>query len=91
MLFKMSTLGEIFEGKIDLAFRRWLRPTVKTGGTLNTPRGVLRIVSVEAVPDVSDEEARRAGHGDRDGQLAALAPYGILFRIRGIAVLASQV
>ena len=49
MLFKQATLGDIAAGKVTLAFRRWRRPTVRAGGTLTTPVGVLAIDAVEKV------------------------------------------
>ncbi len=47
MLLKQDVLEGIRAGRITLAFRRWLRPTVKTGGTLLTPMGQLRIEKVD--------------------------------------------
>lgn len=43
MLLKNSILKRIKAGEITLAFRKWKRPTVKTGGTLRTSVGVLAI------------------------------------------------
>ncbi|ATQ44474.1 hypothetical protein [Caulobacter mirabilis] len=84
MLFKQATLDAIAEGRVDLAFRRWRRPTVKAGGTLTTPVGVLTIDAVAPV-DVSaiaEADAARAGfptlaalHRELDGR------EGDLFRI----------
>jgi len=82
MLFRMSALDQIFGGEVDLAFRRWQRPTVKSGSTLRTPMGVLHIESVDEVADFTHDEARRAGHDDRESQLEALASEGTLFRIQ---------
>ena len=89
MLFKAPVLKAIAEGKVDLAFRRWRRPTVKAGGTLSTPVGVLGVEAVDEVApqSVTDEEARRAGFGSRREMLDALggdAPlYRIAFRLIG--------
>ena len=47
MLFNRRALDGIEAGEIDLAFRRWKRPTVKAGGTLRTRGGVLSIETVE--------------------------------------------
>jgi hypothetical protein len=73
----------IATGEVDLAFRRWRRPTVKAGGTLRTPVGVLAIDAVDAIApgDISDAEARRAGHATREEALRALRPEGTLYRI----------
>ncbi len=41
MLFKQRILDGIARGEITVAFRKWRRPTVKSGGRLRTPgRGV---------------------------------------------------
>jgi hypothetical protein len=63
VLIKRDVLEKIHAGAIDLQFRRWKRPTVKTGGTLKTRVGVLEIGAIERVrpEDVTDAEARRAG------------------------------
>lgn len=49
MLFKKAFLEKIRDGRVTLAFRRWRRPTVKSGGTLLTAVGELPIVSVTQV------------------------------------------
>lgn len=49
MLFKAPVLAAIAEGQVSLAFRRWRKPTVRTGGSLTTPAGVLAIDRVEVV------------------------------------------
>lgn len=86
MLIPMATLREIGAGRIDLAFRRWSRPTVKTGGTLRTAIGVLRIDAVDAIElaSVTDRAARRAGFADRAALEAELDRHraGQLYRIR---------
>jgi hypothetical protein len=66
VLIKRDVLEKIQAGAIDLQFRRWKRPTVKTGGTLKTRVGVLEIGAIERVrpEDVTDAEARRAGFRD---------------------------
>ncbi|WP_052951503.1 hypothetical protein [Devosia soli] len=66
MLLKLSLLEDIKAGKVDVIFRRWNRPTVKTGGTLKTKLGVLSILSVTDMnaDDVTDADARRAGFND---------------------------
>lgn len=66
MLLKRAVLDRIVTGEVSLVFRRWKRPTVKTGGTLRTAVGVLDIISVEPVdPDaISTRDALRAGFSD---------------------------
>ena len=89
MLFKAPVLAAIAEGKVDLAFRRWRKPTVKAGGTLTTPVGVLAIDAIAVVgPEtISDADAIRAGYADAAAALAALegeAPiHRIAFRLIG--------
>lgn len=63
MLFKQECLGQIAQGQVTSAYRRWKRPTVKQGGTLRTPVGVLAIVSVEEIDEASLglRAARQAG------------------------------
>lgn len=76
MLLTMPTLDRIARGEIDRAFRRWRRPTVRAGGTLNTPRGQLTIEAVDPVTDddLTDDEARRAGFADADALRRSLPP-----------------
>ncbi|KQN74203.1 hypothetical protein [Devosia sp. Leaf64] len=66
MLLKLALLEDIKAGKVDVIFRRWNRPTVKTGGTLKTKLGQLSILSVTdmSADDVTDADARRAGFTD---------------------------
>ncbi len=75
MLFRRPDLEAIVEGRVDLAFRRWRRPTVKGGGNLRTFLGVLDIDEVRQVEEgeISDGDARRAGFPDRPSLLASLA------------------
>lgn len=63
MLLRRAVLEKIAAGKVDLAFRRWKRPTVKATGTLRTQLGMVRIESVDVVDIVSidEDDARRAG------------------------------
>jgi hypothetical protein len=64
VLIRQDTLRRIEAGEVDLAFRRWTRPSVKAGGHLRTRIGELAIDSVERVPvsSITAAEARRAGH-----------------------------
>ena len=75
MLFRAATLDAIAAGDITTAFRRWTRPTVKRGGTLVTPVGVLAIDTLDVIDPaaITDDDARRAGHASRDALLAMLA------------------
>ena len=85
MLFRHDALAGIREGRITLAFRRWRRPTVRTGGTLMLPIGRLQIVEVRQIAedDITDADARRAGYASRQAlrdELASRAEH-TLYRI----------
>ena len=66
MLLKMDLLERIKAGEVDLVFRRWSRPSVKSGGTLKTKVGLLSIGAITDMDpaDVSEADARRAGFKD---------------------------
>jgi hypothetical protein len=74
MILDRNTLDRIARGDVTLAFRRWRRPTVRSGGTLLTPRGQLQIgdVAVIDIDAITEDEARRAGYKSRDELVAAL-------------------
>ena len=91
MLLKRSILDRIVAGDVDLAFRRWTRPTVRAGGSLRTRAGLLRIEKVDVVPisAITDDDARRAGTelGDLLAFLQA-KEHGDVYRIELGAVVA---
>lgn len=64
MLIKHQVLERIADGTVTLAFRRWQRPTVKTGGQLRTAVGILAIdeVTVIHVDEITAEDAQKAGY-----------------------------
>lgn len=85
MLFRQIHLQGIREGRITLAFRKWLRPTVKTGTHLRTDVGVLVIDAVEEITpqEITDAAARQSGFPSKDALLTELARHkGQLYRIR---------
>ena len=84
MLFPSSAWPGIADGTVTVAFRRWTRPSVKAGGTLQSRAGLLAIDAVDVVDegDVTDEDARAAGHAGVAEVLASLAPEGTLYRVR---------
>jgi len=63
VLLRKAILDCIVAGEVDLAFRRWTRPTVRAGGTLRTSAGLLQIVGVEVVSidGITEDDAHRAG------------------------------
>lgn len=65
MLIKHHVLKRIADGSVTLAFRRWKRPTVKTGGQLRTAIGILAIDAVTIVnnlDEMTEEAAQKAGY-----------------------------
>lgn len=85
MIFRQRFLQGIADGSITLAFRRWIRPTVKTDGTLRTAIGVVRIheVSRAARGAISEGDARAAGYPSLPALLTDLdkRAEGELYRI----------
>ena len=84
MLLRTAVLDRIVRGDVSLVFRRWRRPTVRTGGSLRTALGILRIVEVAAVEesDVSGADAAAAGYASRAALLKDLGSReGQLYRI----------
>jgi hypothetical protein len=86
MILRTHVLEEIRAGRITLAFRRWRRPTVRSGGTLRTALGVLAIESVAPVDAeaLSVEDAVGAGFASLSALRADLQSQrpGTLYRIR---------
>ena len=85
MLLRRATLDRIVSGEVDLAFRRWKKPTVKTGGRLRTAVGELAIESVERVSlaELDAAQAKRAGFASKRALLDELAGReGALYRVR---------
>ena len=84
MLLRTAALERIVRGEVSLVFRRWRRPTVRTGGSLRTALGVLRIAEVAAVDEsgVSAADAAAAGYASRAALLKDLGSRGgQLYRI----------
>jgi hypothetical protein len=67
MLFLRAHLDGIAAGTVRLAFRRWTKPSTRSGGTLLTGIGRLRIgeVTVTTTAAITDADARRAGYSSR--------------------------
>ncbi|MCA1791824.1 MAG: hypothetical protein LC667_18825 [Thioalkalivibrio sp.] len=86
MLFKQAELARMQCGEITVAFRKWRRPTVASGGTLTTAIGVLSIDSVDRLEEegITEADAARAGYADRARLLAELGKRsdGEVYRIR---------
>jgi hypothetical protein len=84
MLLERHTLERVSRGEVTLAFRRWRRPTVKSGSTLLTAAGQLEIRSVTPMElaAVTETDARLAGYASKEALLAELgARRGEVYRI----------
>ncbi len=85
MLLKKSELEAIASGRVSVVFRRWRRPSVKTGGSLRTAIGLLAIDRVIEVrrSDLSENDAANAGYSSLLKLLEALDAHdsGSLYRI----------
>ncbi len=85
MLFGATDRDAIRDGMVDLAFRRWKRPSVKPGTRLRTAIGVVEILAVDRIDSdsITDADARRAGAAGRDVLVARLdeRPDGDIYRI----------
>jgi hypothetical protein len=74
MILDRRTLDRVSRGEVTLAFRRWRRPTVRSGGTLLTAAGQLEIgtVAVITIDAITPAEAERAGYPSRAALVEAL-------------------
>src|SRR5688500_20097592 len=61
MMIRPAELAAIKAGTIDLAFRRWAKPSVVVGTRMRTSVGLLEVTSVERAGRITAEDARRAG------------------------------
>jgi hypothetical protein len=83
-LFKERFWPGLRDGSLTVAYRRWKRPSVRAGGTLQSPGGLIAIDSVELIDgrEIDDEAARDAGYRDRKELLGNLDRDGEVYRIR---------
>ena len=72
MLLTQPIALAIADGSITVVFRRWARPRVKVGGTFRTGVGVIRVTSIDAVTEITDTDAARAGAASTEAVLADL-------------------
>ncbi len=82
MLLNNKTLDRIIAGEITVVFRVWKRPTVKSGGTLTTRKGVLAIRAVDQITrdEVTADDITNAGLSSRD-ELCDIDREGDFYRI----------
>lgn len=84
MILRIETLDAIRHGRITVLFRRWKRPSVRTGGTLMTAIGRLHIRAVQPIgpTEISGTDAKRAGCASREELLTELDRWeGQIYRI----------
>ena len=74
MLLRQAELEAIRHGEIDLAFRRWERPRLRTGTLMRTAIGLVEVTAVERIAParISERQARRAGARSREEILERL-------------------
>jgi hypothetical protein len=84
VLFKERFWPGLREGSLTVAYRRWRRPSVRAGGTLQSPGGLLANDSIELIDDseIDDTAARAAGYRDRRELIGNLRAGGDLYRVR---------
>jgi len=77
VLFPKRLWDALADGSVTVAFRYWKRPTVKAGGSLVTPAGVLGIDGVDRIGlrRITAADARAAGYDTRAALVADLARY----------------
>ncbi|GAB2471719.1 ASCH domain-containing protein [Jatrophihabitans fulvus] len=75
MLIRPAELERIKAGDVDLAFRRWDRPRLRTGTRMRTTLGLVEVTSVDRVAqrDITADDARRAGAPSRKALLELLS------------------
>lgn len=78
MLFKQTQLKGIRSGDITLAFRKWRKPTVKSGTLLKTAIGQVEIKEVTpwTLSKITKREATLAGYETREMLLEMLNQIG---------------
>ncbi|HEY9378085.1 MAG TPA: hypothetical protein VIQ02_13440 [Jiangellaceae bacterium] len=74
MLFPKRFWPGIADGSITVTYRRWRRQQVLAGRRYRTPAGIVEVTSVSpAIADqITDDDARRAGHQDTASLVADL-------------------
>jgi hypothetical protein len=85
VLFKQRFWAGLADGSVTVAFRRWRRPSVRAGGTLQSPAGLLAIDDVHSVTEaeIGEADARQAGFESLAELLASLTTRseGEIYRI----------
>lgn len=74
MLLTRKVLDGVVAGTITCVFRRWRRPTVRTGGTLRTAVGILAIDAVIPITadQITEADAHAGGYESREAVFSDL-------------------
>lgn len=75
MLIRPVDLARIRDGEIDLAFRRWARPRLLIGTRMRTSVGLVEVISVDEVDDITDEDAALIARLDRFDRASSRGPW----------------
>jgi hypothetical protein len=85
VILTQRVLDGVRHGTITRAYRKWRRPTVKSGGTLLTAAGRLEIRAVvpATLDAITDADAQAAGFPSREALVADLGSRadGVVYRI----------
>jgi hypothetical protein len=86
LLFKNHLLDGIASGTISVAFRRWKRANVKTGGQLHTSIGLIEIMSIAIVTDldITESDVLLSGFSTREElfkEINSFSHEGDIYRI----------
>jgi hypothetical protein len=78
MHFARETRPAVADGSVTLTFRLWSRPQAKVGGRYETAGVTIEVDDMELVPfsTVTDADAARSGHPDREALRAITAHAG---------------
>ena len=78
MHFARDTRPAVADGTVTMTVRLWSRPQVKVGGRYDTAGVTIEVDDMELVPfsTVTDVDARRSGHPDREALRAITAHAG---------------
>lgn len=64
MIFRKEFLQKIKKGEVKIAYRRWIKLSVREGGTLKTSIGVIKFGKINVIDEkkLGEKEARLAGY-----------------------------
>ncbi|MFN4316173.1 MAG: ASCH domain-containing protein [Chitinophagaceae bacterium] len=85
MLFKDAHLKQIKSGTINLAFRKWHKPSVKAGTLIHTSVGLIEVKRITVIleTEITETNAIKAGFASRDQLLQTFKrnSNGAIYRI----------